>query len=264
MASYILDGVGKTFDASDADAARKKAADLLSELGIDSGTLSGPSGQRWMLAYEGFLQGLSGWTYRTESDTVPKKVYRSLPHPRNALSDEDWTGVYELDDGRFLMADVSEDYNTEDFSVLGAVYYNIYDDDGEVDGGWLGYDESGTWEDFVGFVRSGNGPRIVRCIKRGADDGFYDVVDMLEEGAEPDEIFEECGVRPRSASRKPAGTVRRMKKQNSPGQRSARGCSELSVHRSGSVRATKGKNSPGSPGGKIPGKSRTSPVKARR
>ena len=89
MASYILDGVGKTFDASDADAARKKAADLLSELGIDSGTLSGPSGQRWMLAYEGFLQGLSGWTYRTESDTVPKKVYRSLPHPRNALSDED-------------------------------------------------------------------------------------------------------------------------------------------------------------------------------
>lgn len=46
MASYILDGVGKTFDASDADAARKKAADLLSELGIDSGTLSGPSGQR--------------------------------------------------------------------------------------------------------------------------------------------------------------------------------------------------------------------------
>ena len=217
MGRYVLKyySTELPIDAKDAETARKMAVAKLSNVHSDSGRLTGPNGQVWILVYEGFLLGMSGWTYHTESDPTPKKVYRSLPHPRNALADEDWVGIYELADGTFLMADVSEDYNNEDFSVLGAVYYNIYDESGEVDGGWFGYDEFGTWEDFVEFVRSANGRSIVRCVWKGSQEGFYQLVEMLEEGATPEEVYEVCGVRPRSASKKKSNGPRTKPKTKS-------------------------------------------------
>lgn len=204
MGTYILENeyTELPIDAKDAETARQQAVIELSGLGSDSGSLTGPNGQEWILAYEGFLQGLSGWTYCTESDPTPKRVYRSFPHPKNALADEDWTGIYELADGTFLMADVSENYNDEDFSVLGAVYYNIYDSEGELDGGWFGYDELGTWQDFEKSIGAIKGRRIVRCLKKGTDGGFDDILDLLEEGATAEEVYAACGVRARSTSKK--------------------------------------------------------------
>lgn len=230
MGRYVLENeyTELPIDAKDAETARKLAVVELSNLESDSGTLTGPNGQVWILIYEGFLMGMSGWTYHTDSDPTPKKVYRSFPHPRNALADEDWVGVYELADGTFLVADVSENYNDEDFSVLGAIYYNIYDSEGEVDGGWFGYDEFGTWQDFEKSIGSIKNRRIVRCLWKGSQEGFFQIVDMLEGGASPEEVYEVCGVSPMSASKK---------KPNGPKSRNVK--APASKHGKGKAPATR-------------------------
>ena len=197
MPRYVLtyNGNEESFTAKDADDARRKAADRLGrELSISDGTVTGPNGQSWELSHDTFLDGRNGWTYSGGNRVFPTQ----RPRP-GTLWNDDWAGIYELDDGTFLMADESEDFNDEDFALLGAVYYAIYDETGEVDGGWYGYSEDATWKDFVGFVLMANHAKVGRCIRK-ASDGMYGIVDMLEEGTPADEIYDACGVRPRASA----------------------------------------------------------------
>ncbi len=199
MTAYTLDtgrepGVIQAKDAADA---RRKAAEYMASNEVREADLVGPNGHVWRIFYEGFAEGKAGWMY-SDGDGE-RNVFPAQSARPGTLYADNWTGVYELDDGRFLMADESEEFTDEDFAVIGAVYYNIYDESGEVDGGWYGYDEDATWKDFVKFVAAGNGPRIGRRIWDGGVDGFYNVVDILEEGADAQEVYDVCGVRPRSA-----------------------------------------------------------------
>ena len=186
--------------AKDADAARRTIADYMGVNGIREQAVRGPNGHVWRIFYDGFVEGRSGWRYTDGKTTRP--VFPALTPRPGTLWGDNWQGIYELSDGRFLMADNSEEFTDEDFAVVGAIYYSIYDESGEVDGGWYGYDEDAKWSDFKRFVSRGNGPTIGRCIWKGSVDGFYDVVDMLEDGSPAEEVYEVCGVKPRSAPKK--------------------------------------------------------------
>ena len=116
-------------------------------------------------------------------------------------------------------------FSDEDFALVGAVYYAIYDDSGEIDGGWFGYDEDGTWKDFVRFVSEAHHAKVGKRIYPGGGDGFYDIVSMLEDGTDADEIYEECGVpASRSVRSKPKAkpkTVPKAKPRKAPAKTSS-------------------------------------------
>ena len=219
--TYGYDGAEESFTAKDADDARRKAADRLGrELMIPEGTVTGPNGQTWELAHDGWTDGRNGWTSGGKN-VFPKQTPRA-----GTLWKEPWTGIYEMDDGTFLMADESTEFSDEDFALVGAVYYAIYDDSGEIDGGWFGYDEDGTWKDFVRFVSEAHHAKVGKCIYPGGGDGFYDIVSMLEDGTDADEIYEECGVpASRSVRSKPKSgkpkTVPKAKPRKAPAKTSS-------------------------------------------
>ena len=197
MPAYTLDMGGTTVDikAKDAADARGKAAKLMAGEGCRRAELAGPNGNVWEIFYEGFGLGKSGWMY-SDGKATESVFPKQTPKAGTLLVDE-WQGIYELDNGMFLMADESQDYLHEDFATVGAINYQIYDEEGEFEGGWYGYDEDTKWGDFKKFVALDNGPRIGRRIKKGTDDDFYDIVDLLEEGVTAEELYEECGVKPK-------------------------------------------------------------------
>lgn len=130
------------------------------------------------------------------------------PARSEPLEGGDWYGIYELSGGRFLYADES-DYIEDDYDdyddepneydgIVGAVYYDIYTRNGGGDGGWMGYDGDGTWGDLIDFVSASGQGKVGRRISRSVPD---ELRRMLEDGADPKDVYAFCGV---SASRRSA------------------------------------------------------------
>ena len=207
-----IEGGITTIEARDADDARRKAAYKLSyDLQQSEGDLVGPTEQTWTLFYDFDQNGMAGWRYSDANGDI-FEVYPGLrPRAGSLGASYDWHGLYLMDNGEILMADDSEQFESEDFFLLGAVYYSIYDETGEVDGGWFGYDERTMWRDFQDFVASANQGKVGRRVMSGDDDDFFEVISMLDDGTPFEEIEEEYGLRLRepkkkSKSRAPAKT----------------------------------------------------------
>lgn len=207
-----IEGGITTIEARDAEDARRKAAYKLSyDLQQSEGDLVGPTGQTWTLFYDFDQNGMAGWRYSDANGDI-FEVYPGLrPRAGSLGASYDWHGLYLMDTGEILMADDSEQFESEDFFLLGAVYYSIYDETGEVDGGWFGYDERTMWRDFQDFVASANQGKVGRRVMSGDDDDFFEVISMLDDGTPFEEIEEEYGLRLRepkkkSKSRAPAKT----------------------------------------------------------
>ena len=207
-----IEGGITTIEARDADDARRKAAYKLSyDLQQSEGDLVGPTGQTWTLFYDFDQNGMAGWRYSDANGDI-FEVYPGLrPRAGSLGASYDWHGLYLMDNGEILMADDSEQFESEDFFLLGAVYYSIYDETGEVDGGWFGYDERTMWRDFQDFVASANQGKVGRRVISGDDDDFFEVISMLDDGTPFKEIEAEYGLRLRepkkkSKSRAPAKT----------------------------------------------------------
>lgn len=207
-----IEGGITTIEARDADDARRKAAYKLScDLQQSEGDLVGPTEQTWTLFYDFDQNGMAGWRYSDANGDI-FEVYPGLrPRAGSLGASYDWHGLYLMDNGEILMADDSEQFESEDFFLLGAVYYSIYDETGEVDGGWFGYDERTMWRDFQDFVASANQGKVGRRVMSGDDDDFFEVISMLNDGTPFEEIEEEYGLRLRepkkkSKSRAPAKT----------------------------------------------------------
>ena len=207
-----IEGGITTIEARDAEDARRKAAYKLSyDLQQSEGDLVGPTGQTWTLFYDFDQNGMAGWRYSDANGDI-FEVYPGLrPRAGSLGASYDWHGLYLMDNGEILMADDSEQFESEDFFLLGAVYYSIYDETGEVDGGWFGYDERTMWRDFQDFVASANQGKVGRRVMSGDDDDFFEVISMLDDGTPFEEIEEEYGLRLRepkkkSKSRAPAKT----------------------------------------------------------
>lgn len=198
-----IEGGITTIEARDAEDARRKAAYKLSyDLQQSEGDLVGPTGQTWTLFYDFDQNGMAGWRYSDANGDI-FEVYPGLrPRAGSLGTSYDWHGLYLMDNGEILMADDSEQFESEDFFLLGAVYYSIYDETGEVDGGWFGYDERTMWRDFQDFVASANQGKVGRRVMSGDDDDFFEVISMLEDGTPFEEIEAEYGLRLREPKRK--------------------------------------------------------------
>ena len=181
MPQYILDVYGNKsfFDARDADEARKVIARKLGNEGVDEATIVGPSGQTWPIWHTHDEDGLAGWRYKDANGTVGK-VYTNLAPRPGTLWAGGWHGIYDVK-GLYLVAFDSSQFEDEDFALVGAVYYTLYDDQGrDVDGGWFGYNELTTWQDFLDFA--GLNPRDLRLIVNGSDSRYYDIEEAIENG----------------------------------------------------------------------------------
>lgn len=256
MPRYKLayNGAEEAFTAKDAEHARRRAADRLGrEMMIPEGTVTGPNGQTWGLSHDGRTDGRNGWTSGGKN-VFPKQT----PRP-GTLWNDNWRGIYELNDGRFLMADESTDFFEEDFALVGAVYYAIYDESGRVDGGWFGFDEDGTWNDFVDFVYMNHHVNVGRRIYPGNGDEFGYITMMLDAGTPADEIYGLCGVSAskslRSKSKagkskasassqrrpaKPSKSMKTRKPSKASGTKSRASTARASPSRKGNARSTTG------------------------
>ncbi len=98
------------------------------------------------------------------------------------LASQEFPGIYELDDGSLMEAHewLDPDWE-EDEEPLGSVYYAIYRDYEEVDGGVMGYEEGDKMSDLSYFMGECNQPRIKRLIVREDEDGFDDLYEALED-----------------------------------------------------------------------------------
>lgn len=181
MPRYTIDNGGTElfFDAPNADEARRRIARELGDNGIDRGTLIGPSGQSWQLYHTHNEDGLNGWRYRDSSGSANRVFPRQTPQP-GTLWAGGWQGIYKLSNGRYLNAFDSEQFDDEDFALVGAVYYDIYGPDGQIDdGGWFGYSEDTKWSDFLAFASLGSTPRL---LVRESDPKYTDILDDIENG----------------------------------------------------------------------------------
>lgn len=81
-----------------------------------------------------------------------------------------WRGTYLLDTGDFLKChdcrqfDEDEwEWDSEENRVVGSVYYDIVDKDGnQVDGGEYGYTRTTTFDKFICFVEEANAATIIQ------------------------------------------------------------------------------------------------------
>lgn len=180
MPEYTLDVFGERsmFIAKDADEARKRITRTLGNEGVDEATLIGPSGQMWSLWHTRNEDGLAGWRYKDASGAT-SRVYQHLNPRPGTLWAGKWQGIYDIN-GQYMIAFDSIQFDDNDFALVGAVYYTTYDENGEFDGGWFGYNELTTWEDFLDFV--GVNPKDVHLIVRESDPRFDDIQEALEAG----------------------------------------------------------------------------------
>lgn len=184
MPEYTLDVFGNRskFIAKDADEARKLITRTLGNEEVDEATLIGPSGQVWSLWHTRDEDGLAGWRYKDTSGAT-SRVYQHLNPKPGTLWAGKWQGIYDIN-GLYMVAFDSIQFDDNDFALVGAVYYTTYDENGEFDGGWFGYNELTTWEDFLDFV--GVNPKDVHLIVKESDPRFDDIQEALEAGTYKD------------------------------------------------------------------------------
>ncbi len=93
------------------------------------------------------------------------------------LSDQKYPGIYEMEDGSVLECheymDLFDDGGPEPY---GSVYYSLFVDGEEVDGGLMGYRKRDPFTDLAEFIESCGQGKIKRKI---ADEGSeaYDEID---------------------------------------------------------------------------------------
>lgn len=180
MPTYTLEvyGTKSMFDAKNADEARKLITRKLGSESIDKATLIGPSGQVWPLWHTRKEDGLVGWRYKDVTGATCQ-VYPHMNPKAGTLWAGKWQGIYDIG-GLYMVAFDSIQFDDGDFALVGAVYYTLYNEDGEFDGGWFGYDELATWEDFLDFVCVD--PKDVHMVVKESDPRFDDIQEALEAG----------------------------------------------------------------------------------
>ncbi len=92
-----------------------------------------------------------------------------------------FTGIYELEDGSIMEAHewMDSDWSDYDSEPAGALYYDIYENGREVDGGVLGYDPGDTISDLDDFIAGNNGNSIKRLIAPVGTPEYNEIYDVL-------------------------------------------------------------------------------------
>lgn len=183
MPEYTLTTKDRTipFEASDDSDALRHAARRLSLDIIESGSVEGPDGTVWTITYDGYMNGLSGWMFST-GDGSPRRVFDSFPGVEHPLAEGDWQGLYALEGGSFVYLSLADMFDSDDFSLLGAVEFTVYDGTGEIGNGWYGFDEETPWEQFDLYLSEVVGFTIGEQVMKGEDPRMPDLIGNLASG----------------------------------------------------------------------------------
>ena len=190
MPEYTLTTKDMTipFEASDDSDALRHAARRLTLDIIESGSVEGPDGTVWTIAYDGYMNGLSGWMFST-GDGSPGRVFDSFPGVEHPLAEGGWQGLYALEGGSFVHLSLADMFDSDDFSLLGAVEFTVYDQTGETGNGWYGFDEETPWEQFDLYLSEVVGFTIDKHVMDATDPKLPDLVGMLSRGTAHEDIL---------------------------------------------------------------------------
>ncbi len=183
MPEYTLTTKDRTisFEASDdSDALRRAAHRLILDI-IESGSVEGPDGTVWTLAYDGYMNGLAGWMFST-GDGSPGRVFDSFSDVEHPLAEGGWQGLYALEDGSFVYLSLADMFDSDDFSLLGAVEFTVYDRTREIGNGWYGFDEETPWEQFDLYLSEVVGFTISEQVLDEKDPRIPDTIYKLTSG----------------------------------------------------------------------------------
>lgn len=183
MPEYTLTTKDRTipFEASDDSDALRLAARRLTLDIIESGSVEGPDGTVWTLAYDGYMNGLSGWMFST-GDGSPGRVFDSFPGVERPLAEGGWQGLYALEGGSLVYLSLADMFDSDDFSLLGAVEFTVYDGTGEIGNGWYGFDEETPWEQFNLYLSEVVGFTISEQVLDEKDPRIPDTIYKLTSG----------------------------------------------------------------------------------
>lgn len=183
MPEYTLTTKDRTvpFEASDDSDALRLAARRLTLDIIELGSVEGPDGTVWSIAYDGYMNGLAGWMFSTE-DGFPGRVFDSFPDVERPLAEGGWQGLYALEGGSFVYLSLADMFDSDDFSLLGAVEFTVYDGTGEIGNGWYGFDEETPWEQFDLYLSEVVGFNIGEHVMDATDPMLPDLIGMLAQG----------------------------------------------------------------------------------
>jgi len=111
---------------------------------------------------------------------------------KQKLQDGNYEAFYLMSDGTVLNA--FETSNTLDYDdSIGGVYYAIYYDGEEQDGGLMEYSEGSTLADFNDFVEDYHGISIVKIIAAAGDDLYDELDEAIDDPEEFTQILEGIG-----------------------------------------------------------------------
>ena len=206
MATYILESpMGSyTFDAKDAVRARQKASLELAFQGFyERGTLSTKDGRHsWDLWFDRDADGVAreGWFYR-DSDGGEWKHTFPRQHPKpGTIWNGDWTGLVLMEDGS--LADLSTDGPDRELMMYavgvlyGTIYYSqkardsgrVYEDPGDL---FWPFEEDDTPNDADHMSITSD---FVRLVFASDSSQYRAAIDMLEDGASPEEVCRRFGI----------------------------------------------------------------------
>lgn len=191
MPEYTLTTKDRTipFEASDDSDALRHAARRLSLDIIESGSIEGPDGTVWTITYDGYMNGLSGWMFST-GDSSPGRVFDSFPGVEHPLAEGGWQGLYALEGGSFVCLSLADMFDSDDFSLLGAVEFTVYNGTGEIGNGWYGFDEETPWEQFDLYLSEVVGFTIGKHVMDATDPMLPDLIGMLAHGTPHNEVVQ--------------------------------------------------------------------------
>ena len=183
MPEYTLTTKDRTvpFEASDDSDALRLAARRLTLDIIESGSVESPDGTVWTVAYDGYMNGLAGWMFST-GDGFPRRVFDSFPDVERPLAESGWQGLYVLEGGSFVCLSLADMFESDDFSLLGAVEFTVYDGTGEIGNGCYGFDEETPWEQFDLYLSEVVGFTISEHVLDEKDPRIPDTIYKLTSG----------------------------------------------------------------------------------
>lgn len=118
------------------------------------------------------------------------------------LSDQKYPGIYEMENGSILECheymDLFDDGEPEPY---GSVYYTLYENGEEVDGGLMGYRKRDPVTDLAEFIESCGQGRIKRKIADEGSEAYQEIDNSLDDSKRYNKVKGKYGLKNRKTAK---------------------------------------------------------------